>query len=161
MRQKTNPSLVVYLGLALILAASTCSAGQKGELSKGVEMQMDASDQPFETPLKGQTAPPAGTPQNPMDETQQVLAAREDLAKQLTVSVQEVVMVETRNVTWRSGALGCPKPGVQYTLALVSGKLIMLRIGTQYYRYHAKIGGAAFHCSGDMAERPHPRSSEI
>ena len=57
-------------------------------------------------------------------------------------------------VNWRSGALGCPKPGMSYTEALVAGIWINLRVDNTVYRYHAAANGQPLYCPDDRAEPP-------
>ena len=80
--------------------------------------------------------------------------SRQDLASRLDIEPDDVEVSISRPVTWRSGALGCPRPGVAYTDALVPGILIELRVGKVTYRSHARHGGQPFYCPGDRAESP-------
>jgi hypothetical protein len=82
--------------------------------------------------------------------------SRRDLSSRLDIDPDDVEVSISRPVTWRSGALGCPRPGVAYTDALVSGILIELRVGKATYRYHARRGGQPFYCPDDRAESPAP-----
>jgi len=85
---------------------------------------------------------------------QQVDFAVKDLATRMNLEPGEVGFSGMTPVTWRSGALGCPKPGMNYTDALVRGVLIMLRIENRAYRYHGIPGGQPFFCPDDRAEPP-------
>ena len=88
-----------------------------------------------------QIPPPPGSTEN-----QLVAYAKEDLAKRLGIPVEEIELVSMEEVTWRDGSLGCPKPGMQYTQALVNGSLIMLSVDEHQYRYHSGRGGTPFLC---------------
>ena len=46
-------------------------------------------------------------------------------------------LVSAQSVTWNSGALGCPKPGMSYTQAMVDGMQVIVAVdGTPYdYRF--------------------------
>jgi hypothetical protein len=46
-------------------------------------------------------------------------------------------LVSAHAVTWKSGALGCPSPGVSYTQALIDGLRVLVSVdGTTYdYRF--------------------------
>jgi hypothetical protein len=90
---------------------------------------------------------------NPAD---QLDYSKRDLASRLGIVPDEVKVSASRPVTWRSGALGCPKPGFAYTDALVPGILIELRFDNVTYRYHARRGGQPFYCPGNRAEQPAP-----
>jgi len=80
--------------------------------------------------------------------------AREDLAKRLNVPAGEIELLELSRVTWRDGSLGCPKPGMMYTMALVNGTLIRLRAGGVVYEYHSGGQKPAFLC--EKPDKPLP-----
>ena len=73
-------------------------------------------------------------------------SARDDLAKRLSLPAAQIDLLEFSQVTWPDGSLGCPKPGMMYTQALVGGVLIRLRAGETIYEYHSGGSGAAFYC---------------
>lgn len=97
---------------------------------------------------------PAPAMAAPMSLRAQVDFARRDLAERLSVEVDEVELSGARPVNWRSSALGCPEPGMQYTDALVPGALIFLRKGSDIHGYHAKHGEKPFYCPRERAEQP-------
>jgi hypothetical protein len=85
---------------------------------------------------------------------QQVDIARSDLAQTRGIDPGSIGVAEVRNVTWRSGAIGCPKPDMFYTQALVPGTLIVLQVGRETFAYHARNDGQPFHCPPERAEQP-------
>ena len=96
----------------------------------------------------------------PMNLKGQVEYSRNDLAQRLDVSVDSVALAGARQVTWRSGALGCPKPGMNYTEALVPGSVIYLQVDNTIHAYHAKIGGNPFYCPRERVEPPAPNTGD-
>jgi len=96
-----------------------------------------------------------------MDTSEQVNYAIEDLAVRLGQEASEIKVVNQKSMTWRSGALGCPRPHEQYTQALVPGVLINLQAGDTIYRYHAKENGTPFYCPDKFAESAVINSPEI
>ena len=90
----------------------------------------------------------------PMNLTGQIEFSKKDLAKRLDVSPESVVLSSARQVTWRSGALGCPQPGMNYTDALVPGAVIYLQAGKSIHAYHAKFAGEPFYCPRERVEQP-------
>ena len=90
----------------------------------------------------------------PMNLKGQVEYSRNDLAQRLDVPLDTVVLSGARQVTWRSGALGCPEPGMNYTEALVPGSVIYLQVDNMIHAYHAKIGGEPFYCPRERVEQP-------
>ena len=85
---------------------------------------------------------------------EQIELAKKDLAQRLDVSPDSVVLSGARRVTWRSGALGCPEPGMNYTEALVSGSVIYLQVDNMTHAYHAKFGSKPFYCPRERVEQP-------
>lgn len=149
------------VALALTLTATACSAGQKEQGTQDLKAPTPASVQPVSQELEQGSAPAPKQKGKAMNRDQQTMMARKDLAKRLDVPLEEVELAGALDVTWRSSAMGCPKPGEQYMQALVAGRSIMLRVGEQSYRYHAKRAGEPFHCPDNMAELPHSRPSDI
>jgi len=92
----------------------------------------------------------------PMNLKGQVEYSMNDLAQRLDVPLDTVVLSGARQVTWRSGALGCPEPGMNYTDALVHGAVIYLQVDNMTHAYHAKIGGEPFYCARERVESPAP-----
>jgi hypothetical protein len=89
-----------------------------------------------------------------MNLNEQMSIARKDLAERLGIELDSITLTAARQVTWRSGALGCPKPGMSYTQALVPGVLILLNVGDDAYGYHAKTDGKPFYCPRERIEIP-------
>ena len=92
--------------------------------------------------------------EEPMNLSEQIKSSRKDLAGRLGIELDSIKLVAARQVTWRSGALGCPKAGMNYTQALVPGVLILLNVGDEAYGYHAKSDGKPFYCPRERLEIP-------
>jgi hypothetical protein len=61
-------------------------------------------------------------------------------------------------VTWSDGSLGCPKPGMLYTQALVPGYRVKLKVGSEVWDYHASERGGVVLCPPGLAREPGPSS---
>lgn len=85
---------------------------------------------------------------------QQLSFARQELAERLKIEPGEIQVESVRTVHWRSGAAGCPEPGMSYTMAIVPGVLILLKADGETYRYHAGVSRAPFYCPAARAEAP-------
>lgn len=76
-----------------------------------------------------------------------VQEAINDLAKAQSVDPEDVTVAGYFSVTWADGSLGCPKPGMSYTMALVDGHLLVLEVDGEQFSYHGgKKPGFSF-CS--------------
>ncbi|GAB3068940.1 hypothetical protein [Nocardioides zeae] len=137
------------LAVGLVLALGACGS----------------ADDPAEPGAADSTPPDAtgGTPQSPSlsdpstlspsdgsgsdDGADEVLAgAIADLAERESVPSGEVVVVSDAAVQWRSGALGCPEPGMTYTQAITPGRQILLEVAGETFAYHAATDGPASYC---------------
>ena len=91
---------------------------------------------------------------SPMNLNGQIEFSKKDLAQRLDVPPESVELSGARQVTWRSGALGCPEPGRSYTEALVPGPVIYLQVDNMIHAYHAKFAGEPFYCPRERVEQP-------
>ena len=85
---------------------------------------------------------------------QQIQDAVADLAGRIGVAVDAITVNQARAVNWGSGAVGCPKEGMNYTQAIVPGVLLLLEADGTIYRYHGSDRGQLFYCPDDRAEAP-------
>jgi len=88
--------------------------------------------------------------------TEAVLA---DASKRTGLDVADLEVVESISVTWPDGSLGCPEPGMNYTMALVPGYRIRIKSGEQVLNYHASARGYWVYCPLGRAVDPAPRDS--
>ena len=88
----------------------------------------------------------------------QVEIARRDLAKRLSLPLDGINVVEFREVAWRDGSIGCPRPGMLYKQVLVNGSLIVLEAKGVRYEYHSGGGRDAFYCA--KPEPPMPPGTD-
>jgi len=126
-----------------VMAVTACDSGEKQVVSELSPAQ--------DTPT---VAPENDTPVTPMNMKTQIEFSRTDLAQRLGIELDSVTLSGSSPVNWRSGALGCPEPGMNYTESLVPGVLIFLKVGNEAHGYHAKVGGEPFYCPRERAEKP-------
>lgn len=113
------------------------------------------------TPGAGQSPPDAPPPateprEAPMDAalssvTEAVLA---DAAARTGEPRASLELVSAAAVTWADGSLGCPAPGMSYTMALVPGYRVQVRAGGQVLDYHASRRGYFVLCPAGRAVDP-------
>jgi hypothetical protein len=85
---------------------------------------------------------------------QQVSGAVADLAVRTGIGADAITINQARSVNWGSGAVGCPKEGMNYTQAIVPGVLVLLEAAGTVYRYHGQTGRSLSFCPDDRAEAP-------
>ncbi len=119
----------VIVALAVAVLVAGCSSG-------GSPMSTPSSARPpFQTttPLPSESGGGQAAESVPPKRWAAILG---DLANR-GVPTDAVELVSAESVTWPNGALGCPKPGVSYTQALVYGMKVVVSVaGTPYdYRF--------------------------
>jgi hypothetical protein len=124
---------VTAAALALAVSAAGCTAAA-GEGAPPVPPQR-------EIPMN---QPPASV-------AEAVLA---DAAKRTGMARASLVLESVQAVTWSDGSLGCPQPGMNYTMALVPGYRIRVRAGEQLLDYHASRRGYFVLCPEGRAVDP-------
>ena len=72
--------------------------------------------------------------------TSRVEAARRNLADRAQMQPDEIEVVRAERVTWPDGSVGCPRPGMRYTQALVPGCFVQLRAAGRLWNYHGGRG---------------------
>lgn len=82
-----------------------------------------------------------------------------DLAQRSGRSAGALAVSEYESVTWRDGSLGCPQPGMMYTMALVPGYRFVLTDGERFYNYHTNQNGYFVYCEKPQGE-PLPSPEE-
>lgn len=93
---------------------------------------------------------------------EQIEQAILDLANRTGVAVDAITVKEARAVQWGSGAMGCPKPGMNYTQALIPGMRVLLEADGTIYYYHGDRKNSLFFCPADRAEAPvYGRGQEV
>ncbi len=82
--------------------------------------------------------------------------AKKDLAARLSVSGQEIEMLQAEFVTWRDSSVGCPQSGYQYMQVLTNGSRITLSANKQTFYYHSGGNRPPFLCEKPSLTEPLP-----
>lgn len=103
-------------------------------------------------PAEGNNAQMTPTLPTPVESNLQLLInkASADLAQRLTISENEIVVLEATSVVWPDGSLGCPQEGMVYAQVLTPGYLIRLKSRDQEFEYHASRGTEVVYCENPM-----------
>lgn len=62
------------------------------------------------------------------------------LSEEIGVDRKDIELIHLSRFNWPDSALGCPKPGMSYTQAIVPGYLVLLKNGVNQYRVHLGDG---------------------
>jgi hypothetical protein len=150
---------LLVLGMGLAIVASACGVqdpGGGGSPSSGLADADADPDTSGTVPLVDSIKPsvPSGTSSG---DIMTASSAIKDLATRRGVPLDAVVLVAEQQVTWPSGALGCPRAGMSYTQALVAGGRIVLSVDDVSFFYHSGRTGAFFYCENPLSASPeHP-----
>lgn len=82
--------------------------------------------------------------------------AKKDLAAELSVSDQEIDVLQADFVTWPDSSAGCPQPGMQYLQVLTNGARILLKANNAVYPYHSGGNRPPFPCKNPSSIGPLP-----
>jgi hypothetical protein len=83
-------------------------------------------------------------------------AALDDAANRSTTARADIKVTSAEPATWPDGSLGCPKPGMMYTQALVAGYRIVLQAGDLVLNYHSAARGKPVFCPVGRVTAPLP-----
>ena len=86
-------------------------------------------------------------------------AALQDAERQTGLKPEMLSVVSAAAVTWPDGSLGCPQPGVMYTMALVPGYRVRIQAGERVLDYHASARGQLLLCPEGQAIDPVPQDA--
>jgi len=104
--------------------------------------EADYADTEHLTPV---TSPPAQSADTSAQETEGsidgglqpiVQKAIDDLASRMTISPDDIVVMQAVSVVWPDGSLGCPQSGMEYTQVTVDGFHILLQASGTTHSYH-------------------------
>jgi len=141
----------------VLLATSACAFSSDGDTAS----QPPGSPTPTTPAATGTSpgvtaspSPSGGSAELPDDLRTRpaVAAAIADTAERAKVDPSEVVIAAWSPVTFTSGAMGCPQKGMSYTQSLVEGELLLLRVDSSLYQYHAPAGGPFTYCANPSAD---------
>ena len=78
--------------------------------------------------------------------------AKEDLAQRLSISLDQISLVEATGVVWSDSSLGCPLPRMTYAQVQTAGFLLQLEASEQVYSYHADMDNTVILCESAANE---------
>jgi hypothetical protein len=129
---RLKEALVIATAVVVLAACSWGTNGRDNDAD-------DGSDAPLTTRPAFGTMPPLPTPSGGIGSRADIpdaawAAITADLDALLDgVDPDDIEVVSVEEVTWNSGALGCPEPGQVYTQALVDGLRVIVSVnGTDY-----------------------------
>ncbi len=150
---KISRSAVALIGL--VFAASACAAGNGTPAGSGDSVEERGSASTLGAVEPTQPVSTTNGFQPPLDSVE---AVRDHLAASEGVAHSEVELQLQQEVTWPNGAIGCPKPGMSYTQALVDGSRLVFTVQGTEYEFHSGQDRTYFYC--ENPEQPTPGSPD-
>ncbi len=127
--------------MALALAACAGGSGAPDSPSPSAEPSRPVASAPdLETP------PPSDEPvtgEIPAAIMADILA---DAASRSGEEPDAIDVIQAASVTWNDGSLGCPEPGMSYTMALVDGYHVILDAAGEELDYRVTAQGGFMLC---------------
>jgi hypothetical protein len=135
--------------LTVALVACTASPGTAGPSGTAGSSGAGQSGRPVVTAIPSSSSSTGAGSTWPVDQARldhvlDLAAAESGLGR------TTLVIVSAEAVTWNDGSLGCPKPGVMYTQALVDGFRVVVAAGDRQLDYHMSQTGQPRLCQGPV-----------
>lgn len=142
-----------FLGALLLYGCASADLGKARQ--QGTK---PAADESSTTALQPDHGPSTNRYMRAMNADLQsiVRSALEDAARRTGLDASTLKIVSSEAVTWPDGGLGCPEPGMMYTMALVPGYRVRIQAGDKVLDYHASRRGNLVLCPPERNVDPVP-----
>jgi predicted small secreted protein len=126
----------------MVAAAAFMLAACAVPIGSGPDPSAAGSTRPAATGLDLATLPESAAPVIGEIPEPLMAALLADVADRAGVDPEAIEVVRAENVTWNDGSLGCPEPGMNYTMALIDGYQVVLSAGGDEFDYRVTGDGA-------------------
>ena len=75
-----------------------------------------------------------------------VQMAKEDLAQRVSISTNQINLVEATEAEWSDSSLDCPQPEMSYLQVITPGYRILLEANGAQYEYHSNRDTYVIYC---------------
>ncbi len=137
---------ILSLVLGLLLAAGCTPADLESGPTVEPEVTTETPQDMGEGELESMDNPELSSGEVPQDLFDAVLA---DLLANTGADRSAVRVASAEAITWNDGSLGCPQPGVMYTMALVDGFQVIFDVNGDTYDYHLSDSGQFVLCNNN------------
>ena len=120
------------------------------------ETSLDSISTPVAPPEQSDTRQMPTAIPTPADSGLQKLIekVKTDLAQRLSVSANQINLVEFLEVEWPDSSLGCPDPSLMYTQVITPGYLIRLQAIGRVFEFHTNKRDQIIYCDNPAAPLP-------
>ena len=136
----------------LSLALGSCGGSSQTVVEQSPDLPLSSPiREPLSTPIPAQSTQGDNTQMNPSLPTPSgmeglIEKAKEDLAQRLSISPDQISLVQATGVVWPNSSMGCPQPGMEYLQVPEDGTLIILQAEGNSYEYHTGGKRGLFLC---------------
>lgn len=138
-----NRTLHVPILLAIAIALAGCTA-QLGASPSG----SPDPTRPIRSAPELPTVPSSDDPVTGEVPEEIMAGILADAADRTGEEPETIEIIQAIAVTWNDGSLGCPEPGMSYTMALVDGYHVILAAGDEELDYRVMAQGGFRLCEG-------------
>ncbi len=159
--------LIRVLGFSIALALAACGSAPAttqptvvviDRPTAPVEAPYPAPDSAYPAPGQPTSAPdnaypapgqPTPEPTSEINEaTMRAMSelARQKLAEELEIGVDQIQVVTADPTYWNDTSLGCPQPGMTYPQVITPGYRVTLVVGSDLYTYHTDTKQTVVRC---------------
>ena len=140
--------LIICLLISLIGCGPVANPAVPGELTPSSSEVTPTLPSPGETtPMTPAIPTPAASGLENL-----VQMAKEDLARRVSISANQINLVEATEAEWSDSSLDCPQPGMSYLQVMTPGYRILLEANGTQYEYHSNRDAYVVYC--DNANPP-------
>lgn len=128
---------VITPGYQVVLTVGGKNYPYHGDRSGAMKLCEIINGTPTVTRAPSTGAGGGGSAVTPGALANQIEAAKTDLRNRVSALKDDAIrVVSAEEVVWNDGSLGCPEPGMMYTMALVPGYRVVLEAEGRTYNYH-------------------------
>ena len=155
--------LIRSLGFGAVLALAACGPAPTATQPTApptieppatvvvVEMPTTTGSMPYPAPNSSYPAPGQPTPEPTSEINEATMKAmselaRQKLAEELEISVDQIKVVTADPTYWSDTSLGCPQPGMTYPQVITPGYRVTLVVGSTLYTYHTDTKQTVVRC---------------
>ncbi len=141
--QPTAPATSEPIATVVVVEAPTIPAGSPYPAPTAGNPQA-STDGAY--PAPGQVTPEPTSEINEATMRAMSDLARQKLAEELEISVDQIQVVTADPTYWSDASLGCPQPGMTYQQVITPGYRITLVVGSDLYVYHTDTVQTVIRC---------------
>ena len=146
--QPTAPPTIEPPATVVVVEMPTATGSMPYPAPGGTDQ---APGQPTVAPISGYPAPGQPTPEPTSEINEATMKAmselaRQKLAEELEISVDQIQVVSADPTYWSDTSLGCPQPGMTYPQVITPGYRVTLVVGSTLYTYHTDTKQTVVRC---------------